>query len=90
MLEGAELERYCFVEAECNKLEVSEIRLVAELNVARAPHTQVLSNKVPELLSPCSVVGLHEVATLLYRRAKWHTRPPSQKAPCLPSYQRTS
>ena len=45
VLEGAELERYRFVEAERAKWEAREVRLVAEFEEARASRTAVLSDK---------------------------------------------
>ena len=49
-IEGAELERYRFVEAERVKWEAREMRLVAELEAARAPHDGA-SDKAREQLS---------------------------------------
>jgi len=49
-IEGAELERYRFVEAERAKWEARELRLVAELKAVQAPR-DVSSNKAQEPLS---------------------------------------
>jgi len=49
-IEGAEFEKYHFVEAECAKWEARELRLVAELEAARA-QCDVPSDKTQELLS---------------------------------------
>jgi len=49
-IEGAELEKYRFVEAEHTKWEAREMRLVAELETALPP-CDVLSDKAQESLS---------------------------------------
>ena len=50
VLESVELERYRFVEAECAKWEARELRLVDELEAARAPQ-DVPSDRARDLLS---------------------------------------